>query len=382
MNNQLPVYLDYNATTPVDPRVTEAMLPYFTRHFGNAASRTHAYGWIADEAVEIAREKIAMLIGAEKREIVFTSGATESVNMALKGLFEMYGRQRPHLITCKTEHRAVLDTCRWLEQQGATITYLDVTPQGFIELKQLEEAINSQTLAVCIMLANNETGVIQPAEAIGEICQKKQVYFVSDGTQAVGKLRVDVKATGISLLCFSSHKIYGPKGIGALYVSRHQPHVSLAPLIHGGGHERGLRSGTLNVPAIAGFGKACELAASEWLQEAGRLSRLRTHLEQTLIADRQATVNGSTKDRLPNTSNLCFRNLTAAEFIRKFPMVAVATGSACTSASNEPSHVLMAMGLSKQQAQSSIRFSLGKFNTEEEIIRVASLIRSGLTAPS
>jgi cysteine desulfurase len=382
VNNPLPVYLDYNATTPVDPRVTEAMLPYFTHHFGNAASRTHAYGWIADEAVEIAREKVATLMGAEKREIVFTSGATESVNMALKGLFEMYGRERSHLVTCKTEHRAVLDTCRWLEHHGATLTYLDVSPQGFIELKQLEEAITSQTLAVCIMLANNETGVIQPVEAIGEICQKKQVYFVSDATQAVGKIRVDVKATGISLLCFSSHKIYGPKGIGALYVSRQHLPAGLAPLIHGGGHERGLRSGTLNVPAIVGFGKACELAASEWFEEAGRLSRLRTHLEQTLIADGLATVNGSIKDRLPNTSNLCFRNLTASEFIRRFPMVAIATGSACTSASNEPSHVLMAMGLTRQQAQSSIRFSLGKFNSEEEISRVANLIRSRLITAS
>ncbi len=378
MNTGLPVFLDYNSTTPVDTRVLEAMLPFFKEHYGNAASKTHAYGWIADEAVEIAREQAALLIGAEKQEIIFTSGSTESFNLALKGMVEMHGREKNHLITCKTEHKAVLDTCTWLEKQGMGITYLNVNREGLIDLQQLSDAIKEKTLMVCIMFANNETGVIQPVDEIGKICREKGIYFFTDATQAAGKVRIDVDEQSIDLLCISSHKIYGPKGAGLLYVRRKNPRVTLAPLIHGGGHEKGLRSGTVNVPAVAGFGKACELAASSWFEDAQQSSTLRTKLEQALTENGMAFINGSTRTRLPNTANLCFKNVSSAEFIKLFPQLAVATGSACTSAENKPSHVLRAMGLTDKESQSSIRFSIGRFTKEEEIEFTINLIKSRL----
>lgn len=382
MNSSLPVFLDYNATTPVDPLVLEVMLPYLKQHFGNAASKTHAYGWIADEAVEIAREQAAALIGADRQEIIFTSGSTESINLALKGMTERHGQQKNHLITCRTEHKAVLDTCQWLEQKGMEITYLNVNRDGLIDLHQLHDAIQNNTLLVSIMIANNETGVIQPTADIGKLCREKGVYFFTDATQAAGKLRIDVNEQCIDMLCISSHKIYGPKGAGLLYVRRKNPRVTLAPLLHGGGHENGLRSGTVNVPAITGFGKACELAAIHWMDEASHISKWRTHLEQALTENGMAFINGSIKSRLPNTTNLCFRNWSSAEFIKLFPQLAVAAGSACTSAENKPSHVLRAMGLSDKESQSSIRFSLGRFTKEEEIDQAINLIKNRLEEKS
>jgi cysteine desulfurase len=370
-----PVYLDYNATTPVDPQVLEAMLPYFSERFGNAASRTHAFGWIADEAVEIAREQAASLIGASKHEIIFTSGATESINLALKGMMEYHGKNKNHLITCKAEHKAVLDTCTWLEQNGYSVTYLDVNPEGLIDLHQLTDAIKENTLMVCLMFANNETGVIQPIEEVGRICHEKGVYFFTDATQAAGKVRLDVIDQNIDLMCISAHKMYGPKGAGLLYVRKRNPRVSLKPILHGGGHEKGLRSGTLNVPAIVGFGKACELASLQWFDESRRVSLLRSYFEQELTKNGNAFINGSIKSRLPNTSNLRFVKINSSEFIKTFPEIAVATGSACTSAENKPSHVLSAMGLSEKELQSSIRFSFGRFTNEEEIEFVLKLIK-------
>lgn len=378
MNTGLPVFLDYNSTTPVDSRVLEVMLPYFKEHFGNAASKTHAYGWIADEAVEIAREQAAALIGAKKQEIIFTSGSTESINLALKGMAEVYGREKNHLITCKTEHKAVLDTCAWLEKHGVEITYLDVTREGLIDLPQLKNSIRENTLMVTVMFANNETGVIQPVNEIGKICREKGVYFFTDATQAAGKVRIEVNEQNIDLLSISSHKIYGPKGAGLLYVRRKNPRVTLAPLIHGGGHEKSLRSGTVNVPAVAGFGKACELAASSWFEDAQQNSTLRTKLEQALTENGMAFINGSIRTRLPNTTNLCFKNVSSAEFIKLFPQLAVATGSACTSSENKPSHVLRAMGLTDRESQSSVRFSIGRFTKEEEIEFTISLIKNKL----
>ncbi|MCC6384446.1 MAG: cysteine desulfurase [Bacteroidia bacterium] len=374
MNKSIPVYLDNNATTPVDPKVLEAMLPFFKEHYGNAASRTHSFGWVADEAVEIAREQIAHLIGAEKREIIFTSGATEAINLALKGLLELNYSERNHLITCKTEHKAVLDTCEWLSRHGADVTYLDVNKEGLIDINQLREQMTPKTLAVCIMIANNETGVIQPINEISEICLKKQVYFFTDATQAAGKIHLNVSQPHIDLLCLSAHKLYGPKGIGALYIRKKHPHVSLLAQIHGGGHENGLRSGTLNVPAIVGFGKACELVAEQSASELMQIAELRNWFEDSITQGGNAFVNGSKKMRLPNTSNLCFKAINSTEFIKAFPQLAVSTGSACTSASNEPSHVLKAMNLSDSESKNSIRFSLGRFTTAGQIETAIRLI--------
>ncbi len=344
----------------------DAMLPFFKEHFGNAASKTHAFGWIADEAVEIAREQAAMLIGSE------------SINLALKGIAELHGQEKNHLITCKAEHKAVLDTCTWLENHGMEITYLDVNREGLIDLQQLKNSIRENTLMVTVMHANNETGVIQPVDEIGKLCRENGIYFFTDATQAAGKVRIDVSEQNIDLLCISSHKIYGPKGAGLLYVRRKNPRDTLAPLIHGGGHEKGLRSGTVNVPAVAGFGKACELAASQWLEDAQRVSTWRTKLEQALTENGMAFINGSTRTRLPNTTNLCFKHVSSAEFIKLFPQLAVATGSACTSSENKPSHVLRAMGLTDKESQSSIRFSIGRFTKEEEIEFTISLIKNKL----
>lgn len=362
-----PIYLDYNSTTPVDARVLEAMLPYFSEKFGNAASKTHRFGWVAEEAVKNAREKVEQLINVEAQEIIFTSGATEAINLAIKGVFEIYKSKGNHIVTVSTEHKAVLDTCKTLEKKGAGVTYLNVNREGLIDLDELKKSITDQTILVSVMLANNETGVIQPLKEISEIVHAKSCILMSDATQAVGKMRCDVNELGIDLLCMSAHKMYGPKGSGALFVRRKTPRVTLEPLIHGGGHERGLRSGTLNVPGIVGLGKACEIAEAEMWDNGEKHSKLRTFLEQHLLDLGNTYINGSTRNRLPHVTNLAFAGLKADELIAKIPEIAVATGSACTSAIPEPSHVLKAMNVSDELAFGSIRFSLGKQNTIEEI---------------
>lgn len=365
---KLPVYLDYNATTPCDPRVLEAMVPYFTAHFGNAASRNHSYGWSAEEAVNVAREQVAKLIGADKTEIVFTSGATESVNLAIKGVFETYGSKGNHIITMETEHKAVLDTCKHLEKQGAAVTYLPVDPNGMLNLQALEAAITEQTILIAVMYANNETGVVHPIREIGAIAKKREVLFMTDATQAVGKIPVDVLRDHIDLLALSAHKLYGPKGVGALYVRRKQPRVKLIAQQDGGGHERGMRSGTLNVPGIVGLGKACELAGAEMAAESKRLSALRDKLEKALLALEETRTNGSVTHRLPHVCNISFKYADANGLMMGFNrQIAVSSGSACTSATVEPSYVLKAMGLSDDLAHSSLRFAVGRPTTEEEV---------------
>jgi cysteine desulfurase len=372
MQNQ-PIYLDYNATTPVDERVLEAMLPYFSQRFGNPASSTHLFGWQAKEAVELGRERVAKLINATPDQLIFTSGATESINIALKGVAERYASKGNHIITCKTEHKAVLDTCAHLEQHGTIVTYLDVDREGLIDIKTLEEAITENTILVCIMYANNETGVIQNISAIGELCRAKNVLFMTDATQALGKVRVDVDEDKIDILCCSAHKLYGPKGVGALFIRRRDPRVSIPSMVHGGGHEKGIRSGTLNVPGIVGFGKAAEIAADELWDDAARMSAMRTILEQHLTDNTGAHINGSIRSRLPNTTNISFSGVTSEILIRKVRHVAMATGSACTSAVMEPSHVLKAMGINDEKAYASVRLSLGRFTTKEEIARVIEM---------
>lgn len=364
----LPVYLDYNATTPCDPQVVDAMLPYFTQQFGNAASKTHLLGWQAEEAVEYAREQVAALIGAEPKEIIFTSGATEGDNLALKGVFDMYAGKGNHIITVSTEHKAVLDTCKHLEKTGADITYLPVDREGLIDLRELEAAIKPTTILIAIMYANNETGVIQPVKAISAIAKKHSIIFFSDAAQAVGKIPVNVMEDGIDLLTFSAHKLYGPKGVGAVYVRRKNPRVKLTAQIHGGGHERGMRSGTLNVPAIVGFGKAGALCRESMDTDALRISHLRDRLEKALLNMGEVYVNGSTAHRLPNITNLSFKFIEGQGLMLSFNKdIAVSSGSACTSASLEPSYVLKALGLEDDLAFGSLRFSLGRFTTEEEI---------------
>jgi len=364
---KLPIYLDYNSTTPVDPRVLEAMLPYFTEKFGNAASKTHSFGWVAEAAVEQARERVAKLINATPHEIIFTSGATESVNLAIKGVWENYQSKGNHIITVATEHKAVLDTCNYLESKGAQVTYLKVDREGLIDLEELKNSMTRSTILVCVMYANNETGVIQQISEISKIVHDKESLFLCDATQAVGKIPVDVEADGIDLLCLSAHKIYGPKGTGALFVRRKNSRVSLIPQIHGGNHERGFRSGTLNVPGIVGLGKACEIAEKEMWNDAQRVSQLRTLLEQKLLDLGNIFVNGSIKYRLPNVTNLCFKGIKADSLIAKLSEIAVSTGSACTSAIAQPSHVLKSMGMTDEMAYSSVRFSLGKYTTEEDV---------------
>ncbi len=368
MDNRL-IYLDHNATTPTDARVVEAMLPYFTEHAGNAASRSHPFGWIAQEAVDQARALIADLINVEAKEIVFTSGATESDNLALKGVFEMYHRKGNHIITVKTEHKAVLDAGEKIEKMGGEVTYLDVDNDGLINLQDLEAAIKPTTILVSVMWANNETGVIQPMKQIGDICAKHSVLFMSDATQAVGKIPVDPKAMGIHLMAFSAHKMYGPKGIGALFVNSRQPRVKVTAQMDGGGHEGGMRSGTLNVPAIAGFGKAAEIAAEQIPQSQERLKELRDKLENALVTQLEAvTINGHRDQRMAHVTNLSFKHVEAERLMKTFNQnIAVATGSACTSASLEPSYVLKAHGLSDDLAQCSIRFSLGRGTTKADI---------------
>ena len=365
---KLPVYLDNNATTQMDPRVLETMIPYFTDHYGNAASRSHSFGWEAEEAVDYAREQVAQLIGAEPKEIIFTSGATEADNLALKGVFEMYAAKGNHIITAVTEHKAVLDTCNHIEKSGGEITYLNVNKDGLIDLNELKNAIKPGTILIAIMYANNEIGVIQPIKEISAIAKKHSILFFTDATQAVGKIPVDVNKDGIDMMAFSAHKIYGPKGVGALYVRRKNPRVKVMAQIDGGGHERGMRSGTLNVPGIVGFGKACELCRIEMAKDTEQIKRLRNKLELELLMLENVYVNGNVENRLPNISNLSFKYVDSEGLMLGFNKnIAVSSGSACTSATPEPSYVLKAMGVEDDLAKASIRFGLSRFTTEEEI---------------
>jgi cysteine desulfurase len=365
---KLPIYLDHNATTPMDPRVLEAMIPYFTENFGNAASRNHSFGWHAEEAVDYAREQIAKLVGADPKEIIFTSGATEGDNLAIKGVYEMYASKGNHIITCTTEHKAVLDTCKHLEKQGAEVTYLEVQPDGLIDLKQLEAAMKPTTILVAIMYANNEIGVIQPVKEIAAIAKKHGALFFTDAVQAVGKIPVDVNADGIDLMAFTAHKMYGPKGVGALYVRRKNPRVKVTAQVDGGGHERGMRSGTLNVPGIVGFGKSAELARLEMAEDTARISALRDKLENALKQIEESYVNGNPAYRLPHVSNISFKYVEGEGLMMGFNKdIALSSGSACTSASLEPSYVLKALGLGDDLAHSSLRFGLGRYTTEEQI---------------
>lgn len=372
---RLPIYMDDHATTRTDPRVVEAMLPYFTEIFGNAASRNHSFGWQAEQAVEKAREQVARLIGATAKEIIFTSGATESDNLAIKGIAEMYRERGNHIITQVTEHKAVLDTCKRLEKSGYRVTYLPVKADGLIDLKELEAAMTSQTIVVSIMAANNEIGVVQPVAEIGKLCHERGILFHTDAVQAVGKIPVDVNAMQIDALSLSGHKIYGPKGIGALYVRRRNPRVQISEQIHGGGHERGMRSGTLNVPGIVGLGKACEICMEEMDAETKRLSGLRDHLKQKLESSLDYVhVNGSMEHRLPGNLNMSFVYVEGESLLMGINDVAVSSGSACTSATLEPSYVLKALGLGDDVAHSSIRFGLGRFTTATEVDYVADKV--------
>ncbi|MBS1933840.1 MAG: IscS subfamily cysteine desulfurase [Bacteroidetes bacterium] len=365
---KFPVYLDNNATTACDPRVVEAMLPYFTERFGNAASHNHFFGWQAEEAVDHAREQVAGLIGAESKEIIFTSGATEADNLAIKGIVEAYASKGDHIITVSTEHKAVLDTCKHLEKSGATVTYLSVKSDGLIDLDELESSIQANTVLIAVMYANNETGIIQPIKQISDIARRRGILFFTDATQAVGKIPVNVNEDGIDVMAFSAHKIYGPKGVGALYVRRKNPRVKIIAQMDGGGHEKGMRSGTLNVPGIVGFGKACELSAHEMKNGSIQADTLRDKLEDALTGIDDVFVNGNTVHRLPHVSNVLFRYVSANNLMMRINKeIAVSSGSACTSALPEPSHVLRAMGLSDEDAQSSLRFAIGRFNTDEEI---------------
>jgi cysteine desulfurase len=372
---QLPIYMDNHATTPVDPRVLDTMLPYFRETFGNSASRNHEFGWKAEEAVENARGQIARLINASPKEIIFTSGATESDNLAIKGVAEMYREKGNHIITQVTEHKAVLDTCKRLEKEGYEVTYLPVEKDGRIDLDDLRRAITPKTILITIMYANNEIGVVQPIAEIGKIAKEKGVFFAVDGVQAVGKIPVDVQKDGIDLLAMSAHKIYGPKGAGALYVRRKNPRVQLSAIIDGGGHERGMRSGTLNVPGIVGLGKACEICMNEMPTESEKLRRLRDRLKDAIMSQLDETyINGSMVHRLPHNINISFAYVEGESLLMGINDVAVSSGSACTSATLEPSYVLKALGVGDDLAHTSIRFGLGRFNTEEEVDYVASRV--------
>ena len=365
---KLPIYLDNNATTPMDPRVLEAMTPYFLEHFGNAASRNHPFGWEAEEAVDYAREQVAKLIGADPKEIIFTSGATEGDNLAIKGIFEMYASKGNHIITATTEHKAVLDTCKHIEKAGGEVTYLKVKPDGLIDLDELEAAIRPTTILIAIMYANNEIGTVQPISAISAIAKKHGVLLFTDAVQAVGKIPVDVNKDGIDLKAFTAHKMYGPKGVGALYVRRKNPRVKVTAQMDGGGHERGMRSGTLNVPGIVGFGKACEICMQDMEEDTKRISKLRDKLETELMKLEEAYINGSTEHRLPHVTNISFKHVEGEGLLMGFNKnIALSSGSACTSASLEPSYVLKALGLGDDLAHSSLRFGLGRFTNEEQI---------------
>jgi cysteine desulfurase len=367
-----PIYLDNHATTRMDPRVLEAMLPYFTQHFGNAASRNHSFGWEAEQAVDKGRKQVADLIGANPREIIFTSGATESDNLAIKGVAEMYAEKGNHIITAATEHKAVLDTCKKLEKNGYRVTYLPVKGDGLIDLDMLKESITDKTILVSIMYANNEIGVLQPVAEIGKICRERGVLFHTDGVQAIGKVPVDVNKDNIDIMSITGHKLYGPKGVGALYVRRKSPRVQITAQMDGGGHERGMRSGTLNVPGIVGLGEACAIAQREMPEEMKRMAFLRDRLRSKLEAGLdEVYINGSMEHRLPQNLNMSFLYVEGESLLMGINDVAVSSGSACTSATLEPSYVLKALGLGDDLAHSSIRFGIGRFNTEEEIDYVA-----------
>lgn len=380
MSDNRLIYLDNNATTPTDPRVVETMLPYFYEIPGNAASRNHPYGWKAEEAVEYAREQIASLIDVDSKEIIFTSGATESDNLAIKGVFEMYASKGNHIITAKTEHKAILDACKRVEKMGGEVTYLSVKNDGLIDLAELEAAITDKTILISIMWANNETGVIQPMKEIGDICRKHGILFMSDATQAVGKIKVHPREVGVHLLAFTSHKMYGPKGVGALFVNRKNPRVKVTAQMDGGGHERGMRSGTLNVPGIVGFGKAAAIAKDEMEKDANRLSLLRDKLENAFKNNlEEVYVNGNIEHRMPHVTNISFKHVEGEGLMMTFNQnIAVSSGSACTSASLEPSYVLVALGLGDDLAHSSIRFSLGRFTTEDDIDYTIDAISKGV----
>lgn len=366
-----PIYLDNNATTRTDPRVLESMLPYFSTFYGNAASRSHAFGWQADEAVELARNNVAALIGADPKEIIWTSGATESDNLALKGVAEMYAGRGEHIVTVATEHPAILDAAKHLQAQGNRVTYLGVDRHGLVDLGELAAALTDRTVLVSVMLANNETGTIQPLAPVSALCRAQGILLHTDATQAVGKIPVDVNALGVDLLSLSAHKMHGPKGVGALYVRRKDPRVRLTPQMDGGGHERGFRSGTLNVPGIVGLGAAARLCQAQSESDGTRLRHLRDRLHAG-IADAlpDVSLNGHPVERLPNTLNLSFGGVESEALLANLPDIAVSSGSACSSASIEPSHVLKAMGLTDRAAHSSLRFSLSRDTTEEEIKRV------------
>ncbi len=365
---KLPIYLDHNATTPCDPRVVDAMVPYFTQNFGNAASRNHPFGWHAEEAVDLAREQVAALIGADPKEVIFTSGATEADNLAIKGIFEMYAQKGNHIITCNIEHKAVLDTCKHVEKEGGEVTYLQVNDEGLVTVEQVEAAIRPNTILIALMYANNEVGTVMPIREIGAMARKHGVLLFTDATQAVGKIPVDVNKDNIDLLAMTAHKMYGPKGVGALYVRRKNPRVKVTAQMDGGGHERGMRSGTLNVPGIVGFGKACELCKEEMAQDAEKLGKLRDKLEHALLKLEEAYVNGSKEQRLPHVSNISFKHVEGEGLMMGFNKnIALSSGSACTSASLEPSYVLKALGLGDDLAHSSLRFGLGRYTTDEQI---------------
>lgn len=360
------IYLDYNSTTPVDPRVLEYMLPFFSEKFGNASSSSHSFGWDAEEAVSIAREQVANLIGARPAEIYFTSGATEAINLAIFGLCGNSVNPGKHIISCVTEHKAVLDTCQLLERQGYEVTYLQVDQSGSIDLEELRRSITPKTVLISLMYANNEIGVIHPLKAIGEIAREHKIPFLTDATQAVGKIPFDVESLYVDMAVFSAHKLYGPKGAGALFV-RSSPEFTLKPHLFGGSQERGLRPGTLNVPAIASFGKACEICANEWEKDYHRLLQLRDLLEGELLKSEDVRVNAYQSPRLPHMTNLSFHHIDGSRLIRSLKNLAVSQGSACTSATWEPSHVLKSIGLSDELALSSIRLGMGRFTTEEEV---------------
>ncbi|MEO6203055.1 MAG: IscS subfamily cysteine desulfurase [Nitrospirales bacterium] len=365
---KLPIYLDNHSTTPCDPRVLEMMLPYFTEKFGNAASRNHSFGWEAEEAVEVARKQIAHLIHADPKELIFTSGATESDNLALQGVVEMYREKGNHIITGSTEHRAVIDTAKYLEKKGIKVTFLPVDKAGMVSPEDVRNAITDQTILISIMMANNEIGTINPVAAIGKVAKEKGVLFHCDATQGVGKIPVNVQEMGIDLMSFTGHKIYGPKGVGALYVRRKAPRVRLEAMMYGGGHERGMRSGTLPVPLIVGFGKACELCEQEMSTESVRMAKMRDRLQEGIMKSMdEVYLNGHPTERLPNNLNISFAYVEGEALLMGVKEIALSSGSACTSATLEPSYVLRALGVGSDLAHSSIRFGLGRFNTDEEV---------------
>ena len=379
MNNDAVIYLDHNSTTPCDERVVSKMIPFFTDHFGNPASRSHVYGWRVEQAVKDARLQVAKLIGAESSDIVFTSGATEACNLAIKGAFDVYNRKGKHIVTMASEHSAVLDTCAYLERLGAEVSYLNPDSDGSISVDTLEGALRQDTCLVAIMWANNETGVIAPIEEIATMCAERGIVFFTDATQAVGKIPIDVRGSNIPLLAFSAHKFYGPKGVGALYVSQKNPAIKLREQINGGGHERNIRSGTLNVPGIIGLGEAAKIAQEELYTDNEHLRTLRDYLEDNMLSIDEVSVNGSIQHRLPNTSNLAFRYTEGKQIMTRCgEVMAVSAGSACTSAVMRPSHVLRAMGLSDERGHASLRFSLGKYTTKDEIDRVVDAVKKAV----